>query len=722
MSSFNLKDNVILIIVFGGLAALLNMFRLPLFFEAEFVFGPFLVLIISFYRGPIAGLLTSVIATIPLVIAWGSFWSTTIFGMEAVFVGLVCSYKRINVILLVMFYWLIIGMPVSWYSISQYEFFLDSHRTSILIKQLTNAIVYAYIASLVIYLPKVRKYLNQSINLSGVSIKQQSSHIITSLLISVGIVFFFFNLNQNIKNASDKFSLEHDNKHNQLSFHLALILDSKVIAIDEFKYVLSKVWDDLESRKQSLLGFNQRHPEFKTMILADSNGQLINSSPPELIENVLSQNEIISVADRDYFKAVINTQESFVSPGFTGRGFGNQLISAVSVGVPSKMNPQINVGIVEGSFILNSLKEIQAIINAISPAVNGILVDQNNQVLIASKNIQLETLKPLELQGGVDEFYDHNLVSIINPDGSKSPEVYFMAESKFDFNWKLITLQNESMFAQVIERTLIAFAVSIVLLVLIAKLLAELISQSWSYSLQRLNQIIEQGSNRNDELPEFEENNRLPIEVNNLYQEIKSSRLKIIKMNHELQNTVAERTEKLQTANARLNIMARQDELTKLDNRRVFTEVMNELWLDCQKNLLPMSMLIIDVDHFKKVNDTYGHPVGDGVLIQTAKELDQFKLSEIKCIARIGGEEFCLLLKGMDHKKTIKLAEEIRVHIENTNFQIGADKNIQLTVSIGLATIDPTKFTPTKLYQLADNALYEAKRSGRNQVKDVLMN
>jgi diguanylate cyclase (GGDEF)-like protein len=711
------KKDWMLVLFVGALGALVNTFRLPLFFEAEFVFGPFLVLLVAVFRGPVPGVLTSIIASMPLVVAWGSFWPTLTFGMEALFVGYIFAVKRFNVIMLVMMYWLFIGMPVSWYSIAQYELFLDSHRTSILIKQLTNAILYAHITALLMYLPTVRNYLSRQLTITAISIKEQSSHIISSLLISVGIVFFFVGLNQTINNAGERFSYEHDSKHNQLSFHLEHILDSKINAISEFRYTLSKVWQNSELREQSLLEFNQRHAEFKTMILADKDANLINSSPRELVTDVMQQNQSINVADRDYFKLAIDTQNTVVSPGFIGRGFGNELISAVSTGVPNAENPQQNIGVLEGSFVLDSLQEVHKYIQDVSPEVNAVLVDQTNHVLIASNDLAMNTLQTLNVSKAVDTFYDHDLVSIVQEDGSQSSEVYYFAESTFDFGWKLITFQNETRFADLIEKTLIAFAVSIVMLVLIAKLLAWTISHSWSYSMHRLNEMIERGNDFNGEIVEFEDNEHMPVEVNNLYQEIKRSRLENIKMNQQLQNTVAERTEKLQTANAKLNVMAREDALTQLENRRVFTEVMQELWLDCQKNLLSMSMLIIDIDHFKKVNDSYGHPAGDDVLVQLARELEKFKVPAVECLARIGGEEFCLLFKDMTHTEVIKLANEIRQHIEQVIFHVGAEKHIHITVSAGLATIDPTKFTPTKLYQLADNGLYEAKHAGRNQVK-----
>ncbi len=111
--------------------------------------------------------------------------------------------------------------------------------------------------------------------------------------------------------------------------------------------------------------------------------------------------------------------------------------------------------------------------------------------------------------------------------------------------------------------------------------------------------------------------------------------------------------------------------------------------------------------------------MGDEVLLKLANELKTVNAPAVECLARLGGEEFCMLLKGELHTNAIALAEKIRLHIEQTTFHISAEKDLNITVSLGIATIDPTKFTPTKLYQLADNALYEAKHAGRNQIKAV---
>jgi diguanylate cyclase (GGDEF)-like protein len=698
------------------MAAAINHFRLPLFFEAEFLFGQFLVLLIALYRGPLVAVLAAIIASIPLDLAWGSLWATLTLGLEALFVAILCRRNKTNLVLVVIVYWLLIGMPLSWISIADYDDFLDSHKVSILIKQLTNAIIYANMAAILILVPWIKKIFRTNKPDQTISLKEQSSHLISTLLITVGVLFFFYNLNQNIKSTTEKFSQSHVIKHQSLEYQISLFINSNLKAINEFRYLLSQIWEDDDKRKQSIVDFNERFPVFNTMVLADDSGKLINSSPPELVENVLFQNEAINISDRDYFTNTINRSNTYVSPGFVGRGFGSDLIAAVSVSVPSNTESTSNLGVIEGTFILKSMEVVEKTINNISHGVDAVIVDQNNQVLMASEGLDLNTLADFKYQHNETALNHHNLVNLILSDGKPSKKAYYYSDSTLDWGWKLVTLQNECAFAEVIEKSLIYFAVTIIFVAFISKILAGAISYSWSYYLQRLNNMITKGESFTDEMAEFDENDQLPEEVRNFYHEIRNSRQRILKMNIDLQNTIAERTEKLQKANTKLNYMARHDDLTGLENRRVFNDCLNELWVECQRELLPLSMLILDVDHFKKLNDTFGHPVGDQILAYLGKELKQFKRSEVRSISRLGGEEFCLLLKGSGSEQATQLAEQIRKHINDLSIPVAEGKMIEITVSIGVATIDATKLTTSRLYQLADDALYQAKGKGRNVV------
>ena len=157
------------------------------------------------------------------------------------------------------------------------------------------------------------------------------------------------------------------------------------------------------------------------------------------------------------------------------------------------------------------------------------------------------------------------------------------------------------------------------------------------------------------------------------------------------------------------------DTLTGLYNRRYFEE---RLGLDAQKSFYggtPLSLVMADIDHFKKVNDTFGHTEGDRVLFEIANLL-KASVRKKDTVARYGGEEFILILPETGLGEASMIAERIRKLVENTLFEI-ANARINLTVSMGISNF-PSHRAKSKeeLVKMADQALYDAKRGGRNKV------
>lgn len=153
------------------------------------------------------------------------------------------------------------------------------------------------------------------------------------------------------------------------------------------------------------------------------------------------------------------------------------------------------------------------------------------------------------------------------------------------------------------------------------------------------------------------------------------------------------------------------DSLSTLGNRRQFNEQLPAEFEHAQKTGYPLSMILIDIDHFKKVNDTHGHSVGDEVLIIIGKLLhSQMRKPNIAC--RYGGEEFAVILPRTDESSALVAAERIRALIDNTPM-----KSLNITVSIGVACSSHQDISSSqRLIEAADKALYQSKHSGRNRV------
>lgn len=177
-----------------------------------------------------------------------------------------------------------------------------------------------------------------------------------------------------------------------------------------------------------------------------------------------------------------------------------------------------------------------------------------------------------------------------------------------------------------------------------------------------------------------------------------------------LEARVAERTTELAEANARLDRLAHEDALTRLPNRRAADAMLaRELALH-QRERLPLAVLLADIDHFKRINDQHGHPVGDKVLAQVAARLSA-ALRSSDAAARFGGEEFLVLLPGTDADGLAVIAEKLRAAVADAP----VDPVGRVTLSFGAARLLPGD-NPAQLLQRADLALYEAKAGGRNRV------
>jgi len=173
---------------------------------------------------------------------------------------------------------------------------------------------------------------------------------------------------------------------------------------------------------------------------------------------------------------------------------------------------------------------------------------------------------------------------------------------------------------------------------------------------------------------------------------------------------------KLQDLQNELKLLASTDPMTKLYNRRYFTEISEHIFDLSHREEKNLSVIMLDIDKFKNINDTYGHKVGDEVIIDLANILKTVqRKSDINC--RFGGEEFVILLPNTSLEGATVVAQKIRETIENSVIKIEAQKDIKYTASLGVSKVDiQNDRNVEKAIQRADKALYEAKNSGRNKV------
>lgn len=178
---------------------------------------------------------------------------------------------------------------------------------------------------------------------------------------------------------------------------------------------------------------------------------------------------------------------------------------------------------------------------------------------------------------------------------------------------------------------------------------------------------------------------------------------------------IADMRQRLLIANQQLEVLAHTDELTHLANRRQFLSILDSELARAKRYNTPLSIAYMDLDHFKRINDTHGHKAGDAVLIAVAKVLSTNLRTE-DSIGRIGGEEFCICLPGADAAHSLEPCERYRSLIESLQVH-ACSQTLTVTASFGLTSCIPNSDNSVGLLARADEALYQAKQHGRNRVE-----
>ena len=179
--------------------------------------------------------------------------------------------------------------------------------------------------------------------------------------------------------------------------------------------------------------------------------------------------------------------------------------------------------------------------------------------------------------------------------------------------------------------------------------------------------------------------------------------------------TVQGKVAKIKAQNAELARRASTDALTGAANRQAFDERMGQEMDRFQRSGNAFSLIMIDLDHFKKINDAYGHTVGDGCLKEVIRRLKPM-VRKVDLLARYGGEEFAVVLPDTNKNQAALAAEKLRQVVESTEFTYRGSV-VKVTISLGAAQVEPGDAEPNQLIERADAALYQAKTTGRNRVE-----
>jgi len=700
------SKSILFALILGLLGAVLNSFPIELAYNITLIIGNLAFIVAAAYLRPVLTLLCALICVSPLWLIWGHPFGFFTFGLEALFVAFLRGrgwYLPTADFL----YWLIIGMPLTaaiiWFTNADAQDYLLFS----FFKQSINAIFYTSLAVILIFIfsDKLSGWVKSQQPPLVKNLKQYLHYIlwIMSAFFVVGVCLL---LSRSLNEIQDQ---QFEDKLNISSQYLARIIENHV---EEHKKAIAQIANQLSTLEPSnyddaLFKVHELYPGFLTMLVADQDATVVTSSPRALMESLPPTG--FTLADRSYFIQAFFHQSLYVSPVFLGRGFGSDPIVAISAPIYGQ-NSKNPTGIVEGSLNLNMFEKVNR--DAMNDReIDLVLTDENDNVIYAESSLALTTLTKFNFSF-VKSNLQHKLIMIDTYGANKKRYLYRQIE--LSNGWKVFALIEHGQILQLIEQQYLTIFMSFSVIFIFVILLANQFSSTLNRPLAFVLNELAHGDGKKGYKPIPYD---APTEFLSLYDKLQQSQTALLRQQVVLEEKVEKRTKELNEANKNLKELANKDSLTGLYNRRYLENKFSELQAILSRNNASMVVAMLDLDHFKKLNDEYGHLIGDNCLTYVG-ELMKCKFDRRSdIVARFGGEEFIIVVQHDEQNGVLKKLDELRLEIAHHCFPYDAHHFIGITISIGaIAANAALSENIGDWIKLADEQLYQAKDNGRNQL------
>jgi diguanylate cyclase (GGDEF)-like protein len=439
-------------------------------------------------------------------------------------------------------------------------------------------------------------------------------------------------------------------------------------------------------------------PWIRTLSVVDKNGRVLCSTLPTMVG--------LDLGDRYYFKQAVNTNDFVVSDYLFARGTKQPSIvaaypvSALDAGEETVMVAAIN---------LDWMSQIMSSLGG-RPGISAVLVDSEGTVLATSSDQASMIGRPLKNASLLSAITARETaldgrtgsISITAPDGTKHVVSFARVGSTGS---RLVVSIDEAKIAAAANREIHAAYLQLAFVCLFVLLGALVTAERIIIRPITMMATTAQRFGRGDWSARAARIG-LPAEFIPLARAFNGMAAKL-----------GERERELIATNNRLTVIASIDMLSGLANRRGFQGRLEFEWMKAQQDGQELALLMIDVDHFKLFNDTYGHPEGDACLARLGQVLACIADDAMGFAARYGGEEFCLLLPNLNSERTMRVGERVRAAVSGLAMPHATSPHQEVTVSVGVACARPSEMNqPRDLIEAADAALYAAKHRGRNAV------
>ncbi|MGQ8366598.1 sensor domain-containing diguanylate cyclase [Glaciecola sp. 1036] len=455
---------------------------------------------------------------------------------------------------------------------------------------------------------------------------------------------------------------------------------------------------------QSMIVAQKRNPAFYNITSTDENGQFLLFAPEKFKQDLdnLSE-EQKTVADRQYFLEAKRTERIFISNTIMSRG----LIQGpmLSIAAPYFDNSAFK-GIVFGAINLNAISDFRTKIENLLDDSSAIVTDKNGFVVFTTVDIQLPPISnfiPVTTYNLASKNLQSTMVNNMS---------YVYERENNSYGWRVYVLSDANTMMSHLEHVYYLVGISLILVLSIFLIFAYNLSSKITEPLVAL--LNSDGESKQTNKPLIS----ISKEFDDVELKLKHSKFLVQNFENRLKQQVTEKTTQLEQLNLQLAAQAREDGLTHLLNRTGFDELAVNAIKTNYRLEQPFSLALLDIDHFKQINDNYGHPFGDKCLRAFSALLQRNCKRDTDIIGRYGGEEFIILMSG----KNIDVHHQIiqNIHQQTMGLQQkvpNSNTNVSFTVSIGICSVlGNVNLSLYDIVKLADEELYKCKRGGRNRI------
>ncbi|AEP28953.1 sensor domain-containing diguanylate cyclase [Brumicola nitratireducens] len=685
---------------FGGLGALTNYFlSIPFYGHFSLYFGQIFVLICLITRGLNAGIIASVISATALAVKMDDPFLFIILVSETFAVHI---FLRKGKVLLVadVFYWLFIGVPLTLLlllltSNSSTELLIISGLT-ISINGIFGASVAALIYSFIPFQSVYRKYRGKPPKFATI-IFSLCMLTVTLPTIAISLVFTWQTTAQKEQDLSNMLSKQGE----QIMYVGEAFVNNHISAVKTLSSILSE--SSFSIPVQTVLDSTAKnYPSFTSMLVSGPDGEILYASP-EKYAMMLGRTKKHTLHTRTYFNDAKRTLEPQLSEAIEGVGFGNDAILTVSA--PIVLNDQF-LGISQGAIRLSSFSKFKQEHIDDNEFYQYVITDRNNRIIFASDGLSLPMLSQFSYQPS------NNILLRKIPELKLQNNKYLYYQTVTEHGWKITVLNSPSAVTQVISQNFYILAVGLLITLVVFSFIASQLSKRITLPLERLANHFNDTTFPEDIAKEAE----ISDEMIKVTDKLINSREIMLNFQQQLTEQVQDKTKQLKSLNQKLYHLAQKDGLTNLLNRSGFDDLAQTTFRNCVRNYVPLSMVLIDIDDFKQINDTYGHPFGDKCIVSIAQTLSKFCKRNTDLLGRYGGEEFIVLLSGGHIEEHHELTKQIHRAVQKTTVS-NSEITVKMTISIGISSLSSNYgMTYEGLVKSADEQLYKSKRTGKNKI------